>query len=43
MAIFSIKDYELYIKSLPSEIVKDFYLNTKKIITFLNNDLKDTG
>ena len=37
------KVYELRIKRLPSEIVKDFYLNTEKMITFLNNDLKDIG
>ena len=43
MAIFLMNDYELHIKRLPSEIVKDFYLNTKKIIAFLNNDLKDIG
>jgi len=43
MAMFLVKDYELRIKRLPSEIVTNFYLNTKKIITFLNNDLKDIG
>jgi hypothetical protein len=37
------EDYELRIKRLPSEIVKNFCLNTKKMITFLNNDLKDIG
>ena len=40
---FLMKVYELRIKRLPSEIVKDFYLNTEKMITFLNNDLKDIG
>jgi hypothetical protein len=37
------KDYEARIKRLPNEIAKDFYLNTKKMITSLNNDLKDVG
>jgi len=37
------KDYEIRIKRLPSEIVKDFYLNTKKMITFLNDVLNDSS
>lgn len=37
------KDYGLHIKRLPNETVKDFYLKTKKMFTFLNKDLKDIG